>query len=93
MALTTEGIPCPAGQWTLIADGDQTVIFKVREAGSVYIYAGTSVPTDLPPDDWTDFYTLVASRPFPGMKNLSASDRVWVCPKGDSAKTIEVIKA
>lgn len=92
MAIETLGITCPAGAWTLIADGDETLVFKVREAGSVYVYAGTEEPNAVPPG-WTDYYTLVASRPFPGLRGLSASDRVWVCPKGNAAKTIEVIRA
>lgn len=92
MALETWGITCPPGEWTLIIDGDETAVFKMRDTGSVYVYAGQDEPEDVPPT-WQHYYTLVASRPFPGLKELSASDRVWVCPKGEAAKVIEVIRA
>lgn len=91
MALDIEGIECPAGEWTLIADAPESCVFKIRGLGTAYLAKGATAPGGDPPSAFIHFWTLQSRRPTPALSGLSSGDRLWVFPAGEDDMIIEVM--
>jgi hypothetical protein len=87
MAESTPAVICPAGEWTLISDGNASISFQWRDDDAI----GRWTFSDTTPAIGTaDFVTLRPKQPA-NINQLSSGARIWVLPEGTSDRVVETI--
>jgi hypothetical protein len=88
MAISTPAILCPAGEWTLVADGKASVALQWREE---MVYGKWTAAASAPDIGTNDYWTLRPKAPA-CLNDLPAGTKIWAMPAGGVDLTLEVVE-